>query len=470
MIENVLYSGQIISLLLGLLWLGCQCLWAKTGARGYFNTAKVSVLASAAFSILFYNKTVLPDFFAVSSFTVLFYVLTAFIAFAWLSLTLRWFTNEDLPACGFCATTLCALMCLLVILTTVNLGVLFAGLCGLAVVNYHFLRFSQESEELHPVSRRYGWSAAFFAVLMLTALCVLMPENWNFAMAEGFIGGADLFLQIIVSGGILFFILFLIGLAPFHFWFSDSVVPSVLPVGAYFNLIPFFSLWGLFIKINSEVMVPVSNALGSSYIIFGIFSVLIGAIGANASRNMRKMFAYAGLYNIGVMVMMISSFKPEAALGMFVYMQVYILAMFGVYTCFYSFKSHGDYITNLSMIGGLYKVRPYISGAMLFFMVSLMAIAPLPGFLGQLAALYTFALQTQYALIFVILAAMLILMAAYLQIIRTMYFAQRETEFDRPDHGVYVYLLINILLIGILVFRPHFLLHDAEIILSSVLG
>ena len=121
------------------------------------------------------------------------------------------------------------------------------------------------------------------------------------------------------------------------------------------------------------------------------------------------------------------------------------------------------------MINGIAKVRPFISAAMLFFMVSIMGIAPLPGFIAQLTALETFAVESSYFIIFMVLFALVILMAAYLQIIRSMYFNKREVEFNRPDYGVYVYLFINMVLVAILIFKPQFLLYDAANILNVVL-
>lgn len=365
---------------------------------------------------------------------------------------------------------LSALICFNFTLSTINLGILAVGLSGLACINYCLLRFSQESEELHLVSHKYGWSALFFAALMFAALYFLSIENWSYKQAAELIGASSSYSVLLQTAGILFFIIFLMGIAPLHFWVSDSVPPAVLPVAAYFTMVPFFALWGVFIKINYDLFRSVEAQLSCVYIIFGIISVVLGAVGANSSRNLRKIFSYIGLFNMGIMSMMISSFHPEAVLETFVYMQVYILAVFGIYTAFYSFKSGGAYLNNLSMISGIYKVRPYISGAMLFFLVSLMGVAPLPGFLGQLSALYIFAGNAQYVLMFIVLASTLVVMSACLQVIRTMYFAPKQNDYDRPDYGVYFYLFVNMLLIGFLVLKPHFLLHNAEIILSSVLG
>ena len=88
------------------------------------------------------------------------------------------------------------------------------------------------------------------------------------------------------------------------------------------------------------------------------------------------------------------------------------------YTTFYSFKSNGVYLTNLNMINGIAKVRPFISAALLFFMISLMGIAPFPGFIGQLSVLENIVTANSYFILFIALFSMIVLMAAFLQIIR----------------------------------------------------
>jgi NADH:ubiquinone oxidoreductase subunit 2 (subunit N) len=88
-------------------------------------------------------------------------------------------------------------------------------------------------------------------------------------------------------------------------------------------------------------------------------------------------------------------------------------------------------------------------------MISLMGIAPFPGFIGQLFAFESFVECENYFIVFIALISLIILMSAYLQIIRSMYFNQKDVEFNRPDYGLYIYLLINIILIVLLVVKPN---------------
>lgn len=469
MIENILYLFPEISLLVGIILVLIQKIFSVLSIKSYFKLTSVTVIISALFSILFYNKNVFPAFFETNSYTILFYILSCFMIFAWLNISIKWFVSEDTDPFIFCILSLLALFSFSLIIKTVNLGILFIGLTMLSSVNYSFLKFSQQNEEFHNVSNRYLITTGIFSILAIIGLFLLTPEYWNYTQAAEFLGSENIKICVFIICSILFYLLFLIGIAPFHFCFADIVSPAVLPVAVYFNLIPLFSLFCVFIKINTSVFVTLLPELTLIYTIFGALSLIVGAIGANASRNLRKIFAYCGIYNLGMILLLLLPFNSSDLLGGFIYLQVYVLALFGIYTTFYSFKSNGVYLTNLNMINGIAKVRPFISAALLFFMISLMGISPFPGFIGQLSVLENIVTANSYFILFIALFSMIVLMAAFLQIIRSLYFNNKETEFNRPDYGVYAYLSINIILIIILIFKPEFLLYDAPAILNLVL-
>ena len=469
MLENVLYLFAEISLLTTIVVLLLQKTLFDPSIKSYFKITKIGILINMIFAVLFYNKIAFDTYFESNSYTVMFYVLTSIIVFAWVSLSIKWFVSEEASPFWFCILSILALLSFDIIIKTVNLGFLFVGLSLLSFVNYRLLRFSEQQEEFHSISKKYIITILFFAIFMLTSLIILTPQNWAYDKASEFIGISDIKISILIIVGILFFILILFGIAPFHFSLVDALAPSVLPVATYFNLVPLFALFAVFIKLNTMVFVPSETELNLIYSVFGILSLIIGAIGANSSRNLKKIFAYSGVYNLGMLLLLVSPFTAQNLLGGFIYLQVYILALFGIYTSFYSFKSNGMYLSNLNMINGIAKVRPFISAAMLLFMLSLMGIAPFPGFVGQLSALESFVENGSYITLFTALLCMLILMAAYLQIIRSMYFNKREVDFNRPDYGVYIYLLINMGLIAILIFKPEFLLYDAPAVLNLVL-
>lgn len=467
--EKILYLIPEISLLLGVIFLLFQKYFTDVSIKGYFKTAKIIVLISAIFAVLFYNKSVFPMYLEVSSFTSLFYVLSCFVVFFWLLLSVKWFVSEDLEPFSFCILSLFAMLCFSIIIKAVDLKILFAGFSMLSLINYKMLKFSQQNEEFHNSSKRYAIISLLFIMLMFISIWIIGKDNTYYIKAAEIIGMADTKVSIFIFISIIFFLLFLFNIAPLHFCFADMVAPAVLPIALYLSLVPLLALFACFIKLNTSVFMPVKLELNTIYICFGLLSLIFGAIGANSSRNLRKIFAYSGIYNLGMLLLLLSSFTSSSLYEGFIYLQIYILALFGVYTCFYSFKSNGVYLANLNMINGIAKVRPFVSASMLFFMISLMGIAPFPGFIGQLFALESFIEYGNYFIVFVALVTLIILMSAYLQIIRSVYFNKKDVDFNRPDYGIYIYLVINIIVIMLLVFNPNILLYDMITVFNLVL-
>jgi NADH-quinone oxidoreductase subunit N len=147
---------------------------------------------------------------------------------------------------------------------------------------------------------------------------------------------------------------------------------------------------------------------------------------------------------------------------------VYIVAFCGIYTIFYGYRSRGDYLTELEDIKGVATQRPFLSVALLIFMISLIGTPPLLGFLGKLSVINSMIVGKEFVLVGAILVAMLILVYAYLKIITVVYFEARNKNFDEVDKGVYICMLINIILILIAIINPKYLMHDVEMMLIAV--
>lgn len=63
-------------------------------------------------------------------------------------------------------------------------------------------------------------------------------------------------------------------------------------------------------------------------------SVILGAVGANSETNLRKLFAYVALFNLGIVLMCFSELNDNGLLSGFVCLLVWLLAQFGIYTVF----------------------------------------------------------------------------------------------------------------------------------------
>ena len=416
----------------------------NTTPKTYFTVSKIAVAAALLGTVVFYNQSFMPGWLINDSYTTLFKTLIYIAALASFYLGCKWFLNKNRSSLSFYLTALFSLLLLTLAVSAQNLLVLSACL-----------------------------TAAF--VLLLAASLLLFRRlgiPYDYAGACTYLehlrrpGG----LHYLAAVLLIVSLLYMLGIAPFHFWYADVLGGSVLPAGTYLTFIPPLAYLAVLVNLLSNVFFPLYGQLRLFLTGCAALSVILGAVGANSETNLRKLFAYVALFNLGIVLMCVSELNDNGLLSGFVCLLVWLLAQFGVYTVFYAFKRKGDYLTETADLAGLAEVRPYIAAAMLIFMVSLLGTPPMLGFLGKLSAINYLIIEGSYAFIGLILAALLLLAYAFLNVIKTIYFdARGGNTFDRADKGVYICLMVNLILVLISILNPRYLMHDAENILSTIL-
>lgn len=465
--EYLLGILQFAVLPLGVVCLLIRRLWGDASAKEYFFIAKLFVLISMAASVWNHNAA-FPEYFSADILTAPVYVLTSAAFLLWLWLSLKWFTTEKLPAFRFCASALLMLFCFNVLLHAERYDIMFAALAVLALLQYLLLRFSQKNEEFHNISGRYGFSLLFFVMMAAVAVLILYPQGLSYANAAEQIAAMPQNRLFLTMSGLLLLLIYMLGIAPLHFWSSDVTGLAVLPVAAYFAFVPQIALWVCFIKINMLLFAPIAASLQNIYLTFGFVSLLIGAFGANTSRNMRRIFSFAGLLNLGIILILVAPFKPENVAASLAYMQIYTLITAGIYTVMFALKHNGEYLSNLNTLNGAAKNKPFIAAALLFFMLSLMLVPPLPMFYSVWNTLNYLALNEQYFIVIAIVLALIIILPAFMQIFRTVFFAPTGVNIDRCEPIIYLLIVLNILLCLLLMLYPEALFNEALGLINGV--
>ena len=114
--------------------------------------------------------------------------------------------------------------------------------------------------------------------------------------------------------------------------------------------------------------------------------------------------------------------------------------------------------------------RPYISAMLTFFLFSLIGFPPFLGFLGVFAVVSDLVFHNNFYQLGFLLAAFLILVYSYLQIVKTVYFENSNIAFDRADRGIYTAIFGVALLMVIITLQPHLLIQNFEAIFEGALA
>ena len=463
MFENLLYALTEITILIGILSIFLNALISKSTSNRSFQIAKSTVLISAFFAVLFYNKSFCPEYFQNSAYIVLSYVLTTFLIYIWLSLSAKSrLALKDISQTKLCENALSTLLFISLFMKSHHFGAMLLSLSGIIYFQFLLFRLSKPSEELYHTGRRYGIISVFLLLLMSVSIYLLGKGNLFYSNAAESLVMTSPLIKMTVVVGILCMFLFLIGAAPFHFWLADSISPVVLPVATYFSIVPLLAFWSVFFSLNTQFFSISTDRLSQIYFGFGALSVICGALGANSSRFLRKIFAFIGLYHTGVLLLLMSALTLESLSSCYIYVEIYLILMLGVYICFYTFKTNGTYVSTINDLEGMSSMRPYVSAAFLFLILSLTGLPPLMGFVMQYAALSR--LGDNAVCIYLILGGAFALLPVFLKIIQSIYILPRKATFDRVDAGLYIYLLIYMAFVLTLMLKPNILLFQTEII------
>lgn len=458
MLEGLIYFSPITVLIVALLVLmfGEH---EEEDAYNCFRFSRIMLILSWGLSIIFYNKTTIIGLTVGNKFTLLFDCMLYAGALALLYPARKWFASMNIPAYVFCGCLFLTILSGSLLISSDNL-VLTACCCTtLLVSNYMLLRQGINKKESDLGAKVYMITALTLMFLLAAAVVIFYEKSPSMMYADlrttMEIGGEDWLLFAAAAAVVVVFLL-LLGLAPLHFCSTEILGWSGLPIFTYFLLVPLSAAWGGFIHLNVEVLTPILGRLRLFYMAVALLSVGFGAIGACCGQNIRKIFAYSTVFHSGIILLTMRKFTLNSINAGFVYLFVYMLAMYGICTCLFGLKRKGEYLFMLSELEGAAQKRPYISAVMLVFMFSLLGIPPFCGFLGLFSSLNYLALHHHFYQLIYLLSMMSVIGYAYLQIIRSMFFEERKNTFDRADGGIYATILLNVALMIVIALWPYY--------------
>lgn len=474
MFQNYIAAFPEISLLTGLIVMGLVNRFRNGNTpKTFYTLSKVFLIFSLLSTVIFYNKSFWAEVFENNPYTSLFKIIIYIFTIAWTYLSCKWFLNKNRNSYGYYSLIMLEVLALTSAVSALNFVALFICLQTAFLLNWFLIRLrDDEDDDICHTAGRFLFFALLFSVFFAAGAVIFYTEtgSFNYARIYDFLSHSSQVTVIHYAAAalILMSVLFLLGLAPFHFWYIDVIGISILPVCGFLTIIPLFAYIACLTDIVLNAFFPIYLVFKPALMVFGLLSVIIGVIGANAENNMRKLFAFSTLYHLGVVILSLAAFDDNSVLSSFVYMLVYVLAMSGIYTAFLGMRSKGVYLVSLDSVSGISTVRPYIAAAFLVFLISLISTPPMLGFLGKLSVVNNLVIQGSYTVIAVILVAVLMLVYAYLKIIKALYFDPRTNIFDRADKGVYICLFINLILVLISILNPKYLMHDVEAMLVTI--
>jgi NADH-quinone oxidoreductase subunit N len=240
------------------------------------------------------------------------------------------------------------------------------------------------------------------------------------------------------ANGVLFGLVFLIcGLAfkvsaaPFHMWIPDVYEGAPLPVVAFFAAAPKLAAMVLFARALADAFPGAADQWRQVLIVIAVISMLLGAFAGLVQKNLKRLWAYSSIANIGYALVGLSAGTAEGVQAMLVFMVLYMIDVTGFFACLMALNRDGKPMETMDDMAGLMQERPGMALAMTAFAVSAIGFPPFSGFWAKI---YVFKaiIDAGFGWVAVVgLVSSVVAAFYYLRLVKVMWFDPPGGKVDR---------------------------------------
>jgi NADH-quinone oxidoreductase subunit N len=239
---------------------------------------------------------------------------------------------------------------------------------------------------------------------------------------------------------------FKIAAFPFQFWVPDTYEGSPTPFVAFLSVAPKIAGLGILFRFLFEALGPLSQSWTMYAFWIAAFTMIIGNMLALPQKNIKRLLAYSGIAHIGYILLGLATGTMLGLEMSVFYFVAYLFANMGAFLVVEVVnRSNGN--DEIDSFKNLSRRSPFLSLAMLIFLLSLGGIPFVVGFWAKLYIFLAAARAGYLTLVFLGALMTVIALFYYLNIARKMYIDEGDTNMNTT-----IPIPINLLLsIGICV-------------------
>ena len=196
------------------------------------------------------------------------------------------------------------------------------------------------------------------------------------AIVHGGLGNGALFGLVFLICGLAF----KVSAAPFHMWTPDVYEGAPTPVVGFFAAAPKLAAMVLFARALADAFPGAIDQWRQVVIVIAVLSMLLGAFAGLAQKNLKRLWAYSSIANVGYALVGLSAGTAQGFQAMLVFMVLYMIDVTGFFACLTALSRDGKPMETMSDMAGLMRERPGMALAMTAFAVSAIGFPPFSGF------------------------------------------------------------------------------------------
>jgi len=252
------------------------------------------------------------------------------------------FQTEKLDRFEYSVLVLYAVLGMSIMASANSLLSLYIGIELQSLALYVMAAFNRDSLRASEAGLKYFVLGAISSGLLL----------YGSSLIYGFTGSLefDRIAQVVSEGatpGIIAGMVFLlcglafkISAAPFHMWTPDVYEGSPTPVTGFFSAAPKFAAMALIARLIVGPFGDIVTQWQQVIIVLAVLSMFVGAIGALAQTNIKRLMAYSSIANMGYALVPLAAGTQAGVKGMLIFMSIYVITVIGIFACILQMRIH----------------------------------------------------------------------------------------------------------------------------------
>ncbi|MFA5271429.1 MAG: proton-conducting transporter membrane subunit [Candidatus Omnitrophota bacterium] len=321
-----------------------------------------------------------------------------------------------------------------------------------AITSYVLIAFDKDMKALSAVFK-YVVLSTVASILMLSSIAIvlLVVGDTKFTVISQTLNASGNSPLIMLSVSLFLCGLFVkAGLVPFHGWLPEvysyaGASVSILLGGIISKMLGVYTL----IRVLKDAFV-LNSQIGTILLVVGAASILIGAFGALAQKNFKKMLAYSSISQVGYIIIGLAALNPIGFFGaVFHFFNHSIFKSLLFVNSAALEKEVGS--TDMGHMGGLSKNMPITATTSVLGMLSAAGIPPLAGFWSKLLIIIALFIGGHYVYAAIAVFASVLTLAYLLSMQRMVFFGKLNESLSRVKEAGFGIILSAIVLSAIIV-------------------
>jgi NADH-quinone oxidoreductase subunit N len=340
------------------------------------------------------------------------------------------------------------------LVSSLELVSIFVALEIMSIALYGMAGMDRRRVESQEAALKYFVTGAFASAFFLYGIALLYGASGStsldkVARAMAVTSGETSTLAVLGAAMLLVGFGFKVASVPFHMWVPDVYEGAPTTITA---LIATGSKAAAFAALIRVLVVALRGVQSDwSALLWGVavLTMTLGNVVAIAQSNLKRMLAYSSIAHVGYMLMgLVAGGAPGAGSVLF-YLLAYTFTTVGAFGVIALCARAGEEAVEVSDYSGLARRHPVLAATLALFLLSLIGIPPLAGFVAKF---YLFGSAVRAGYIWLTVIAVLNSAVAayyYLRVIVFMYMREPEGEALAVTPSFAGGLALGVALVGI---------------------